>query len=69
MSTNNKMIFVRFKLKTQNNEHKMWFTKQQYENLKELESIEYCEIINYKKNPPPQIKTVVAQKQYSKSII
>lgn len=69
MSTNNEMIFVRFKLKTQNKEHKMWFTKQQYENLKELESIEYCEIINYKKNSPPQLNIAVAQERYTKTII
>lgn len=43
---NNKKVLVRFKLKGEKNEQQEWMTIFQYNNLKQINMIKYCEIIS-----------------------
>lgn len=47
---NNKKVLVRFKFKGENNEYQEWMTLFQYDNLKLVKIIEYCEIISKDEN-------------------
>ena len=38
-------ILVRYKFKNSKKENLNWMTSAQYENLKDVELIEYCEIV------------------------
>lgn len=43
---NYKKVLVRYKFKNERKEHQEWMTMFQYNNLKEINMIEYCEIIS-----------------------
>ncbi|KEQ55900.1 hypothetical protein AAA799E16_01551 [Marine Group I thaumarchaeote SCGC AAA799-E16] len=45
---NNKEVLVRFKFKDEKKSHQEWMSYFQYQNLKQVNIIEYCEIVSEK---------------------
>ena len=43
---NNKKVLVRYKFKNERKEHQEWMSYYQYNNLKQINMIKYCEIIS-----------------------
>ena len=48
--SSNKKILVRFKFKGEKDEYHVKLTCRQYDNLKEVESLEFCEVVEDEKD-------------------